>query len=272
MTPKPIASLPMYDWPDMQPAVNRLWAEIAARCRAAGLPAPDTLDRRADYAGPWIDPALLLSQTCGFPYVKSLRGRAVLVGAPVYDAPGCAGPTYRSMMIVRREDRVEAVPMLRGRRAAINDHASQSGYSALRAIIAPYAGGGRFFGAVLESGGHRASMRAVAEGRADVATIDCVSWALAGRHEPATVARLRVLTLSPVAPSLPFITSASAVARDRSVPGRLRDAIRQAIGVDAAYFRKELLLVDVEPVEDRDYDRILEIEADAVRLGYPDVV
>lgn len=271
MTLTPIASLPMYDWPDMQPAVNRLWAEIATRCRAAGLAAPDSLDRRADYASPWIDPGLVLSQTCGYPYVKSLRGRAVLVGAPVYEAPGCAGPTYRSMMIVRDEDPVEAVPMLRGRRAAINDHASQSGYSALRAIIAPYAGGGRFFGAVIESGGHRASMRAVAEGRADVAAIDCVSWALAGRHEQSTVARLRVLTQSPVAPSLPYITSATAVARDRSWPARLREIVRQSIGTDPAYFRKELLLVDVESIEDAAYDRIIEIESEAIALGYPEV-
>jgi ABC-type phosphate/phosphonate transport system substrate-binding protein len=39
-------------------------------------------------------------------------------------------------------------------------------------------------GAVIETGGHRASIRAVAEGRADLTAIDCRSWALALRHEP----------------------------------------------------------------------------------------
>ena len=37
----------------------------------------------------------------------------------------------------------------------------------------------------IESGGHRASIVAVADGRADVAAIDCRSWALAQRFEPA---------------------------------------------------------------------------------------
>lgn len=71
----PIASLPMYDRPDMQPAVNRLWAEIATRCRAAGLAAPDSLDRRADYASPWIDPGLVLSRRrCRLP-VRQIAAR-----------------------------------------------------------------------------------------------------------------------------------------------------------------------------------------------------
>ncbi len=70
----------------------------------------------------------------------------------------------------------------------INGRDSQSGYSALRAIVAPYAGGGRMFSDVSVSGSHRASLRAVAEGRADVATIDAVCWAMAERHEPAAFA------------------------------------------------------------------------------------
>lgn len=268
MTATPVASLPMYDWPEMQPAVDRLWAGVAARCRAAGLPAPDHLERRADYASLWTDPCLVLSQTCGYPYAKSLRGKVALVGAPVYDAPGCSGPTYRSMMIVRREDRAATVADLSGRRAAINGHDSQSGYSALRAIVAPHAARGRFFGEVIVSGGHRASLSAVAEGRADVATINSVCWALAERHEPAAFARLRVVALSPVAPSLPYVTARTRTYEERTM---LLDALSATLASDAVYFRKELLLVGVGTVADAAYDRILEIEAEAVAQGYPEV-
>ncbi|MFO1170358.1 MAG: PhnD/SsuA/transferrin family substrate-binding protein [Hyphomicrobiaceae bacterium] len=268
MTDAPIASLPMYDWPEVHAAMDRLWAGVAARCRTAGVTVPDALERRADYQGVWTAPGLVLSQTCGYPYVKSLRGKVALVGAPVYDAEGCSGPTYRSMMIVRRDDAVGAVPGLRGRRAVINGRDSQSGYSALRAIVAPYAGGGRMFSDVSVSGSHRASLRAVAEGRADVATIDAVCWAMAERHEPAAFAGLRVLALSPVAPSLPFVTARTRSAEQRAM---LRDALREAIAAQAAYLRKELLLTGVEPIEDAAYDRIVEIEAESIALGYPEV-
>lgn len=268
MSATPYAALPMYAWPEVAHANDRLWQGVAVRCLAAGIDAPDALDRQLPYTSTWRHPGLVLGHTCGYPYVKSLRGKVTLVGAPVYDAPGCEGPTYCSMIIVRRDDPATAIASLKGRRAVVNGRDSQSGYSALRAVIAPFAGGGRFFSQVVESGGHRASMRAVAAGRGDVAAIDAICWALAQRHEPGAWAGLRVLALSPAAPSLPFITARTRSAQDRTV---ILDALRRAIAAEAAFFRKELLLVDVEPVEDRTYDRMLEMESDARNLGYPEV-
>jgi ABC-type phosphate/phosphonate transport system substrate-binding protein len=201
--------------------------------------------------------------------VKGLRGKVGLVGAPVYDAPGCEGTTYRSFLIVRRDDPAGSIAALRGRRAAINSPDSQSGYSALRATIAPFTGGCRFFGSVIASGGHRASMRVVADGTADVAAVDAVCWSMAQRHEPAAFARLRVLASSPVAPSLPFITS---LQRDPLERVALLDALQRVIAADAGLFRNELMLVGVEAIDDQAYDRITEIERRAVQLGYPEVV
>lgn len=268
VAPPAVASLPMYDWPEISTIVDSLWEGVAARFRVAGFAAPERLDRRVSFQDVWREPGLLLSQTCGYPYVKELRGKVALVGAPVYDAPGCAEATYRSFLVVRRGDPATAVAMLRGRRAAINSRDSQSGYSALRAIVAPFAGGGRFFDAVIVSGSHRASLRAVAEGPADVAAIDAVCWAMAQRHEPAAFAKLRVLAQSPIAPSLPFIT---AVSRNPVERAALLDALRQTIAGDGAFFRKELHLIDVAGTTDRAYDPIAEIEQRAVHLGYADV-
>lgn len=263
-----VASLPMYDWPEISPIVDRLWEGVASRLRDAKIAAPTRLDRRQAYEDVWVEPGLVLSQTCGYPYAMALRSRAALVGAPVYDAPGCIGATYRSFLVVRRDDCANSIAGLRGRRAAINSRHSQSGYSALRAAIAPFAGGRSFFGSVTVSGGHRASLQAVADGAADVAAVDAVCWALADRHEPAACARLRVLAESPEAPSLPFITSA---AMDPIARGVLLEVLRQAIAAQASLFRKELLLVDVEGVTDAAYDRIHEIERCAVHMGYPEV-
>ncbi len=165
-------------------------------------------------------------------------------------------------------DPVSSIAALRGRRAAVNGWDSQSGFSALRATVAPFTGGGRFFGEVKVSGGHRASLRAVAEGSADVAAIDAVCWALAQRHEPSAFAGLRVLAQSPAAPSLPFITSSGG---DPLRHVTMLDALRQTLTAGGPLFRNALFLTDVLPVQDEAYDRITEIEQRAAQLGYATV-
>ncbi len=45
----------------------------------------------------------------------------------------------------------------------------------------------------IEDRGHRASLRAVAAGEADVAAIDCRSWSIFRRFEPEVSARIQVV-------------------------------------------------------------------------------
>ena len=52
----PVASLPMYDWPEVQGATDRLWRAIRDQLRAEGIEAPDRLTRPADPATTWRDP------------------------------------------------------------------------------------------------------------------------------------------------------------------------------------------------------------------------
>ena len=61
-----IASLPMYNLPEMRPALDRLWRAIAERLERDGLPAvPERLAHGRPLAELWSDPALFLSQCCG---------------------------------------------------------------------------------------------------------------------------------------------------------------------------------------------------------------
>lgn len=267
-----LASLPMYDLPELRWATDRFWRGLARHLRAAGLgEAPPSLTRTADFAETWSDPALLLSQTCGYPLTHAFAGRLCPVGVPLYDAEGCEpesryGPTYCSAIVLRADDPAEAPLELKGRRAAINSWDSQSGMSALRSLIAPFAEGGRFFSAVVETGGHAASAEAVARGRADVAAVDCVTWALLGDVRPQARAGLRVLTWSTPAPALPFVTS---TARRAEAP-RLTIALTEALeDAELAEACAALRLVGVAPPEAADYGRILEIEAAAEAQGYP---
>jgi ABC-type phosphate/phosphonate transport system substrate-binding protein len=75
--------------------------------------------------------------------------------------------------------------LIRNKRLAFNSEDSMSGIIALTRDLAALGETLGVFSERVESGGHRDSIAAVAEGRADVAAIDCRSWALAQRFERA---------------------------------------------------------------------------------------
>jgi ABC-type phosphate/phosphonate transport system substrate-binding protein len=196
----------MYDWPEVRWATDTLWSAIAERLRAAGVAAPDRLEREKPFDETWLDPALVLSQTCGWPYATRLRGSVRLVATPVYAVDGCAGPNYSSAIVVRGDEASAGLVEFRGRRFAFNSDNSLSGFVALNRAIAE-AGLSPADAKWVETGSHRASVRAVAEGSADLASIDSVAWALAQRYEADPAGCLRVLVWTPLRPGLPWITS-----------------------------------------------------------------
>ena len=187
----PIAALPMYEFPEIAAANDALWSGIALRLRARGVPAPAGLARGADVARLWRDPGLVFGHTCGYPYAKELSDAVVLIATPEYCFPGCDGAAYRSFLICRKHDprRLDA---FRGGVAAVNAWDSNSGMNLFRAAIAPHADGRPFFASVILTGSHQASLAAVAAGGADLAAVDCVTFALLQRLRPALVERVTV--------------------------------------------------------------------------------
>ena len=198
-----IANLAMYDLPEVAAANDALWSGMARALAREGLDgAPGALTRGVDLDRLWRSPELLFSQTCGYPLTHAYKDAFRLVATPIYDAPGCDGTDYVSLIVVRVEDPARELSDLRGRAAAVTHTASQSGYSALRATVAHLAHQGRFFGKVVESGGHPNSLALVAAGEVDVCATDCVTHALLARHRPEALDGLRVLAHSP-APACP---------------------------------------------------------------------
>ncbi len=150
-----IATLQMYDLPEVRAATDDWWAGLARALRRAGLSeVPARLTRDGPPEGPWREPGFLLGQTCGYPLMHGLAGVVQVVATPAYDAPGCQGPQYRSVFLVRDDEAARSLAELRGRIAAANSPQSQSGYSALRSAVAPLARDGKFFAQVIETGGH----------------------------------------------------------------------------------------------------------------------
>jgi ABC-type phosphate/phosphonate transport system substrate-binding protein len=258
----------MYDWPEIRTATDDWWDGLRRAFEKEGLgDVPAKLSRGGPDDAAWSSGDLLLSQTCGYPYTHGGSATLRLVATPCYGVSGCEGPNYRSFVLARKETPQTRLEDFRNCRAVINDFRSQSGFSALRAVIAPLAGGKDFFNAVITSGGHRISMEMVGTGKADLCAVDAVCLALAERYVPDLLAPLRIIASSPGAPSLPYVTAKRT--SDETL-GRLRTGLKRALedpGLDGV--RKALFLSGTEVLGDSAYQRILEIENTAIGLGYP---
>jgi len=263
-----IASLGMYDLPWLHDANDALWQGIAHRLRAAGLrDVPTRLERDRPLTTLWRDPNLLLAQTCGYPLHTQLAESVRVIATPRYTTAYGDGAEHRSVLVVSRDAPWQTLAELRDRRVAVNEFDSNSGMNLLRATVAPLAGGQRFFAQVLETGAHLGSIDAVANGRADIAAIDSVTLSLIERHRPALLRGIRVLATTMTSPGLPLVTRIDLDARELAA---LRTALHEAVADPAlADARAALLLEGFEQLPDDAYDRVLQLEANAVALGYP---
>jgi ABC-type phosphate/phosphonate transport system substrate-binding protein len=261
-----IAALPMYlDGPSHSAA---LWSWLAEWLRGAGLDeVPERLSWPDDYPAHWQADNLLLSQACGYPLVTLLAGKVQLLGTFQYRADGCSGADYRSLLIARAGDGRKALAEFSGSVVAYNSVDSQSGYNTLRALVAPLARQGRFFAGSIASGSHRSSIELVAGGQADLAAIDCVSYALLQRHDPQALAGIQVIGRSEEAPALPLITSVGTSAETLAL---LRAGLKAAMQApELAAARTELLIEGFVELPLAAYDSCLTMQASALQLGYP---
>jgi ABC-type phosphate/phosphonate transport system substrate-binding protein len=262
-----VASLPMYDLPAIASATDEWWRGLARAFALHGIAdVPQAISRGPAVRDLWADRNLLFSQTCGYPLINELRQHVQLIATPCFAAPGCNATDYCSIIVVPADAGTASLEELKGGTCAINRRDSHSGCNVLRGMIAPLAEGRPFFDRVKISGHHWESLQMVARGEADVAAIDCVTYALIARHEPHTVSKTRALCCSPPAPGLPYVTS-------RSVPEervtKLRDALASAFhDPSLAQCRETLMLTEFRVLPLSDYDRIAAIEAEAMALNY----
>lgn len=241
-----IAALPMYDTPQTAPALDALWACIRDGLRAQGIGAPEALTRGGDVWQVWQSPALVLGQTCSLPFRARLKDQVQVLGAFDLGLPGTPPGYYHSVLVARADDprAKRGLAAFRGARLAYNEALSQSGWAAPSAAAAR---AGFSFDALIETGAHRQSARAVAEGRADIAALDAASWRVIAREDPATAARLSVVGRTRPTPGLPLIT------RRDSNPAPYRKAIGDAVTNLSQRHRATLDLRGFVPVPEAAY-------------------
>jgi ABC-type phosphate/phosphonate transport system substrate-binding protein len=222
---------------------------------------PERADAPSDLYALWLSDDLFFAQTCGYPLTHRLNDRVTLVATPCYDVDGCGGPSYCSVIVARRESEIRTLDDVRGKVAAINGYDSQSGWNALRHSLIGKGAPAH----ILETGGHRKSMAAVREGRADLAAIDCVTYGTLQVVAPHETAPLRTIAKSASAPALPYITRRGIAPADLQ---KLRDGLRAAIEDPAlADARAALRIKGIEILPLQAYDRMLEMEQEADRAG-----
>ena len=262
------AALPMYFPP--QAALQAFWSALAGLLRAdpaaAGLDLPDQLSQPADCHAQWLERDLLLSQACGYPLVTQLAGKVQLVGSFAYSAPGVQGIHCQSQLLCRATDTRASLQAFAGSTLAFNDTISQSGYNALRALVATTTTAPRpFFAGSMQTGAHYRSIEAVRTGQADMVAVDAVSWALWQQANPALTTGLRVFGQTQSYPGLPLITALQ-------TPPDLLAALRRALHTvarhpDHAALRAPLLICGFEPTTLADYQRCTEMQEQAFALG-----
>ncbi|WP_238365246.1 phosphate/phosphite/phosphonate ABC transporter substrate-binding protein [Mesobacterium pallidum] len=193
-----IASLPMYDRPELRAETDRLWSLF----REALGHGPEALDRGPELFAVWESPDLVLSQTCGLPLRRELKGRVSCVASPDFGLEGCAPGLYRSLWVVRKGDS-DRLADHAGRRFVANELTSQSGWAG---PLTDAASRGITFGSVAPTGAHLHSIAALDAGQADIACVDAHTWRLACRYDDAP-RRLQVIDATPPTPATPYITA-----------------------------------------------------------------
>jgi phosphonate ABC transporter substrate-binding protein len=191
-----IASLPMYWRDETAPAWREFWATVRSAAAREGLDLPDLTPPDAlpdDWGRHWLSSDLVLSQTCSLPYRTRLADHVKYVGT--FDFGLDTPPGHYCSLIIARKMQVPDTPRL-----ACNAPDSQSGWAVAFEHLGPR------IGSKVMTGSHAASLAAVADGHADIAFVDAVTWRTLERYDP-NAARVHVVGRTPSSPGLPLIAA-----------------------------------------------------------------
>ena len=207
---------------------------------------------------------------CSAPYVRRVDQHELkleLLAAPVMAAPRYQNsPIYFSDVVVRSDSSFYKFDDLRGAAWAYNEPDSHSGYHVVRWYLAQRNLDGRFFGKVVQSGGHANSLNLILNSEVDASAIDATVLDLRLEREPQLRHQIRVIESLGPSPIPPYVVG-------KHVPVALRQALRQALTHMHAHEQGRAILQQGQvarfaAVTDADYDRTREMlkQAGAVTL------
>jgi len=137
----------------------------------------------------------------------------------------------------------------------------------LRHAVATFNHHGAFFSEIQSSGSHLQSLTEVANQRADIASIDCVSYRLIEDAWPELVAGVRSIGFSAKTCGLPFVMRKLNLSRYDL--NSITESLNQALLMLSDNQRNRLHLKGFESVDISEYQGILDLEISAQEVGYP---
>jgi phosphonate transport system substrate-binding protein len=195
---------------------------------------------------------------CGLYYVRRVDrvdARIELLAAPVMLGERYQHrPIYFSDVVVRSDSAYRTFAELRGASWAYNEPGSHSGYNVVRYHLHELGEPSSYFGQVVESGAHQASLRMVLDGRVDASAIDSTVLETELERQPELRSRLRIIeTLGP-SPAPPWVVA-------RSLSRARREILRELLlGMHDDPEGLAILgagrMAGFARVEDEDYDPI----------------
>lgn len=207
---------------------------------------------------------------CGLPYSR-LHDRPDrpldVLCAPVMAAPRYQGrPVYFTDVIVRRESPVQSFAELRGGSFTYNDPGSHSGYNLPRHHLLTLGETTGYFGRVVASGSHQASIRMVLDGEVDASGIDSVVLEQESRLQLALAPALRVVESIGPGPIPPVVVSTRL---PDAIRARLRDVfLAMHEDPEGRVILADGLIARFVPAHDADYDPIRDMARRAESVAW----
>jgi ABC-type phosphate/phosphonate transport system substrate-binding protein len=161
-----------------------------------------------------------VTHVCGWPFAAVHRNDMELVGAFDLDLPEAEDGRYRSVLLSPDPTPADAIDPA-ATHAVANSADSLSGWLSL--LAATVGTRERWPGTVTYTSSHHDSVRALAEGEADLACIDSWSLALITHDEPELLRGLHRVGLGPAVPTPPVTVR-------KSVDAHRIDELRTAFG------------------------------------------
>ena len=194
---------------------------------------------------------------CGLPYAKmspQTRPVELLVAPVVMGERYWSKPLYYSDVIVHRDSVYTSFDALQGTRWAFNEEASHSGYNVVSYSLLLRGKTFDFFGAMLKTGSHFASVQAVLSGQADASAIDSHVLDVWFQQKPELAQQLRVVEMLGPSAIPPIVVSTRI---DTHTRRRIQEILctmhEDTVGARGLHAG---LIGRFVPIEDSDYDDI----------------
>ena len=195
---------------------------------------------------------------CGLPYVWKAAeplAQIELLAAPVMSGERYHDrPIYFSDVVVHQESNFRTFADLRGASWVYNESRSHSGFNLVGYHLATLGETWSYFGRIVESGAHQASLQMILNREADASAVDSIVLELECRRHPGLLSAIRVIdTLGP-SPIPPWVVL-------KNLPHELKQELRHLLlqmhaDSEGVGILRAGAMARFTSVEDRDYDTI----------------